>query len=224
MKLVTFQSFDAVNSLFKNGYLECDENKINLEKYGPVYKWIIGKMNKSIKNPSKVKYPIWCWVKCYNGISPPKRKGKRVKGFDVKITFNKDEKDIFITDFRRYSFLLNNTFIPVNKKEKELFDNKLKKYNITKEDLEAYIRKDKYKLFRTDKEFIEICKEIEKSFERCITKDSDILQGCIWRINFKDIEKIEILNDDGYCYGSLNYLRSNGKSFDWQNDYYKSLK
>ena len=224
MKLVTFQSFDAVNSLFKNGYLECDENKINLEKYGPVYKWIIGKMNKNIKNPSKVKYPIWCWVKCYNGISPPKRKGKRVKGFDVKITFNKDEKDIFITDFRRYSFLLNNTFIPVNKKEKELFDNKLKKYNITKEDLEAYIRKDKYKLFRTDKEFIEICKEIEKSFERCITKDSDILQGCIWRINYKDIEKIEILNDDGYCYGSLNYLRSNGKSIDWQNDYYKSLK
>lgn len=224
MKLVTFQSYDAVKDLFKKGYLECDENKINMVKDGSTYKWVIEKMNQKINNKNKTKYPIWCWVKCYNGICPPKKKGKRVEGFDVKITFNKNEKDVFITDFRRYSFLLNNLYIPNNLKEKETFEEKLKKYNITKDELKAYVRKDKYKEIRSDNSFIDICNEIEKTFDRCITKDSDILQGCIWRINLDEVLKIEVLKDDGYCYGSLNYIRSNGKRIDWQKDYYKLLK
>ena len=98
MKLVTFQTIEAVNDLFKKGYLECNKNKINIEKAGPTYKWVINKMNERIPNTNNVDYPLWCWVKCYNGIYPPKKKGKRVEGFDVKITFNKNEKDVFITD------------------------------------------------------------------------------------------------------------------------------
>ena len=224
MKLVTFQTLDALNDLKSKGYLECDSEKINMEKAGPTYKWVIDNMNQKVSNPFKTKYPLWCWVKCYNGICPPKRKCKRVEGFDVKITFNKNEKDVFITDFRRYSFLLNNIFIPNSLKEKEEFDELLKKYNITEEELKAYVRPDKYKEHRTDKEYIEICNKIRNTFDRCITKDSNVLQGCIWRINLDEVEKIEILNDDGYVYGSLNYIRSNGKRIDWQKDYYKLLK
>ena len=153
-----------------------------------------------------------------------KEKGNPVSGFDVKITFNKDEKEVFITDFRRYSFLLNNVYIPNSLKEKEEFDKKLKKYNITNDDLKAFVRKDKYKESRKDQDFLNICGEIKDTFKRCITKDSDILQGCIWRINLSDIEKIEFINpDDGYIYGSLNYIRSNGKRMDWIDDYYKKL-
>ena len=222
MKLVTFQSYEALKYLINNGYLECDPKNIDLSKTAKVYDYIIDMMNKSIKNNSSAKYPLWCWVKCYNNICPPKHKGKKIEGFDVKITFNKDKKDIFITDFRRYSFLLNNILIPNSIKEKEEFDKLLKKYNITHEDLKAYIRNDKNK--RSDKDFLNICQKIEKTFDRCITSDSDILQGCIWRIDLKDIEKIEILNDDSYTYGSLNYIRSNGKRFDWIKDYYKLLK
>ena len=220
MKLITFQSIDAVKDLFKKGYLECNI-KPSL-KYETTYNWVVEKMNKYIDNKNSANYPLWCWVKCYNGICPPKVKGKKI--FDVKITFNKNEKDIFITDFRRYSFLLNNMYIPKNKKEKELFENELKKYNITKEQLQAYVRKDKYNDVRNDKEFIEICNKIRKSFDRCITNDSNILQGCVWRINIDEIEKIEILKDDGYTYGSLNYIRSNEKRIDWIKDYYKKLK
>ena len=224
MKLVTFQSLDAVKDLFNKGFLECDKTRIDLDKVGNAYKWIINKMNERISNPYNVSYPLWCWVKCYNGICPPKRIGKKVDGFDVKITFNKDEKDVFITDFRRYSFLLNNIYIPKNIKDYEKFETKLQQNNITKEELKAYVRKDKYEECRKDSTFKEVCSEIEKSFDRCISNDSDVLQGCIWRINLNEIEKIEILKDDGYCYGSLNYIRSNGKRFDWQKDYYEKLK
>ena len=45
MKLITFQSLEAVNDLFKKGYLECDEKKIDIRKFGIIYKWVIEKMN-----------------------------------------------------------------------------------------------------------------------------------------------------------------------------------
>ena len=224
MELVTFQSIDALKDLIKKGYLECDTTKINIEKAGPTYEWVIENMNKHLKNPYNVKYPLWCWVKCYNSICPPKHKGTPVNGFDVKITFNKNEEDVFITDFRRYSFLLNNIYIPKNLQEKAKFDQKLQKYNITKEELKAYVRKDKYSTHRLDKEYLEICQEIKNTFDLCITKDSDILQGCIWRLELTDIKKIEFLNDKNYCYGSLNYIRSNGQRINWQQDFYQKLR
>lgn len=224
MKLVTFQSLDAVKDLFKKGYLECNKEKINLDKVGSTYKWVIQNMNKYVDNKYDATYPLWCWVKCYNGICPSKRKGSKVEGFDVKITFHKKEEDVFITDFRRYSFLLNNMYIPDNVQDKIRFSKKLEKYNITEEELKAFVRTDKYKTHRVDKEYLMICEEIRSSFDKCITKDSDVLQGCIWRINLDEIEKIEILNEDGYKYGSLNYIRSNGKRIDWIKDFYKDLK
>ena len=223
MKLVTFQTIDALKELLQKGYLQCDETKINLDKVGYAYNWIVEKMNANIPNDTNASYPVWCWVKCYNAVCPPKRKGNKVKGYDVKITLKKEDKEVFVTDFRRYSFLLNNMYIPNNLKEKNLFDNKLKKYNITAEDLKAYVRHDKYTKHREDKEFLDVCEEIRNSFVRCITKDSDILQGCVWKINLEDVEKIELLNEDGYSYGSLNYIRSNNERFDWIKDYYKKL-
>ena len=71
MKLVTFQSLDAVKDLFEKGYLECNSSKIDIEKAGPTYKWVIEKMNKFVKNEFCSSYPLWCWVKCYNSIVPP---------------------------------------------------------------------------------------------------------------------------------------------------------
>ena len=219
MKLVTFQSMDALKDLINKGYLECNNN-IDL-KNKRIYDYIVSKMNEKIVNKYNTKYPLWCWLKCYNNICPPKHKGNKVDGFDVKITFNKDIKDVFITDFRKYSFLLNNKFIPNNLNELNIFNNELKKYNITDKELLDYIRnKDNV---RSDNNFIKMCKKIESSFDRCITTDSDILQGCIWRINLNEIESIEILKDDGYVYGSLNYIRSNGKRMDFIKDYYKKL-
>ena len=224
MKLVTFQSMDALKFLVNNGYLICDENYINKEKAGSTYEWVIEKMNSYVKNNTKSKYPIWCWVKCYNGLCPPKHKGERVKGFDVKITFNKDENEVFITDFRRYSFLLNNTYIPDSLSNKEKFEDNLAKYNITQDELKAFVRQDKYDGHRNDEKYIEMCKIIRSSFDKCITRNSDVLQGCVWKINLDEIENIEIIPDDGYRYGSINYIRSNGKRINWIKDLYKKMK
>ena len=224
MKLITFQTMDALKYLINNKELICESKYIDIQKMGPTYKWVIEKMKEFIPNQTKSQYPIWCWVKCFNGICPPKRKGEPVKEFQVKITFHKDEKEVFITDFRRYSFLLNNVYIPNSLKEKEEFDKKLKKMKITPKELEMYVRPDKYKSHRLDKEYLAICEEIQNTFDRCITKDSNILQGCVWNIKLSEVENIEILTNDGYRYGSLNYKRSNGERINWQKEFYKLLK
>lgn len=194
MRLVTFQQMAAVKSLFENGFLEYDPKYSLLSKYQMAYDFIKKEMEKQVEKKNKTMYPIWCWVKCYNFICPPKWKGKRVEGFDVKITFNKDVSDVFVTDFKRYSFVLNNKYIPSSR--------------------EDYLNS--LKVFKTED-------EIYDSFKRCITNDSDILQGCVWRIELSDIEKIEFLPDDGYVYGSVNYVRSNGKRMDWIKDFYSGL-
>lgn len=181
-------------------------------------------MNHYIKNNTNSKYPIWCWVRCYRGICPPKHKGQPLKGFDVKITFNVDESEVFITDFRRYSFLLNNTYIPDSLSDKEEFENKLIKYGIIQDELKAYMRPDKYFGYRKDKEYLEMCKIIRKSFDKCITTESDVLQGCVWKIKLEDVENIEIIRYDGYIYGSINYVRSNGRRINWIEDLYKKIK
>lgn len=94
MKLATFQSMDALKVLINRGCLEADEKFIDTKKMGPTYDWVVRKMNEAVPNEDNVKYPLWCWVRCKNGICPPKRKGEPVKGFDVKITFHKPKEDV----------------------------------------------------------------------------------------------------------------------------------
>ena len=108
--------------------------------------------------------------------------------------------------------------------EKEQFEKETKKYKIRQEELVAVSRRDKDIQCRTDKAFIDICKKIRRSFDRCITEDSDILQGCVWRIEIDEIDTIEILKKDGNIYGSLNYVRSNGERMNWIDSYYRNLK
>ncbi len=224
MKLITFQSKEALEYLMQNGYLKCEKIYRNTDKYGIVYDWIIDNMNKLVKNDVNAKYPIWCWVKYNRSICPPKHKGERNEKIYAKITFDKNEKDVFITDYRKYSFLLNNIYIPNSKKDKEWFENLLEEKNVTLNDLKAYVRRDKFDSYRTDKEYNEVLKIVQNSFDRAITKDSNILQGCVWSINIRDIKSIEILRNDGYVYGSANFLRADGTRRNWIKEYYKTLK
>lgn len=223
MKLITFQSMDALKNLMNKGCLECGEEYIDMQKSGFAYTWVTEKMNALIRNDAGTKYPVWCWVKCHNHICPPKRRGEPVQGFDVKITFQKPGNAVFITDFRRYSFILNNTYIPDSLEDKKQFDDRLTEQNVTAEDLRALARPDLFDRHRTDPEYLEICREIRGSFDKCITMDSDILQGCVWNIRLDEVEKIEFLNDRNYRYGSLNHKRSNGRRIDWRKDFYKRL-
>lgn len=50
MKLVSFQSIEALKELFDKGYLEAEERYIDINKMGPTYEWVVEKMNMSLMN------------------------------------------------------------------------------------------------------------------------------------------------------------------------------
>ncbi len=58
MKLVTFQSLEALKDLVNKGYLECKEEYIDLKKSGTAYSWISEKMSSIIKNDTGAKISL----------------------------------------------------------------------------------------------------------------------------------------------------------------------
>lgn len=141
----------------------------------------------------------------------------------MKITFHKPENEVFITDYRRYSFLLNHVYIPDTLADKECFDEKMRRAGISPATLQEYVCKTKAVKCRNNLILLNFCEEIERTFDRCITADSDILQGCVWDIRLSEAERIEFLPYDGYCYGSLNHADRNGARKNWQEDFYRRL-
>ncbi len=58
MKLITFQSLNALKDLLNKGYLEANSNFIDLKKSEATYSWVIEKMNKVLNNPIKFTIPF----------------------------------------------------------------------------------------------------------------------------------------------------------------------
>ncbi len=66
MRRVTFQRLKALEYLLTHHVLICDETyDADLDRYGHVYRWVVGKMKESIPAAPSAAYPLWCWVKCY---------------------------------------------------------------------------------------------------------------------------------------------------------------
>ncbi len=217
MELITFQPESALKELVERRYLECNSQYVDTERYGRVYDWIVSHMRRQIEKPTGVQYPLWCWVKFKNSICPPRHRGQTISQSDsepkIRITFTKPPENVFITDYRRYSFLLNYRYIPESLNDQLQFEEKLGQHGLEKNaDWPSY------------RNCPEICREIEKSFERCITSESDVLQGCVWRIYLSEVREIKFLRDPEYQYGTFNYLRKNGRRFNWIRDFYKRLQ
>jgi len=217
MKLVTFQTKEALATLQKTGVLRADVVHIDLKKYGVPYNWIVQEMKKKKICPKRgEKYPLWAWAKCGSSLAPPKKKnysGKKQKL--VKITFEKPDGEVLLSDYMAYSFILSGHIIPKTKTEYQQF---LRKMENSLDALKAFVRQDKggkgvAKLFPT----------IQKTWSRMFAMKSNVWQACVWDIKLSDVKKIEILNDPAYVYGTMNAKRSNGTRPDWKKRYLKFL-
>lgn len=215
IKCVTFQSLEFLENLIRDKEIVCDSAKAS-KKIPKAYEWVSGKL-RDYSYVDGVAFPIWCWVRCRNGICPPRVKGTPVPNFDCKITFHKQSSDVLVMDYAKYSFVLNNQYIPKDKKDYDRWLNLLFMRGITQEDLRAYHRIDKYSSCRSDDLFKLTCREVHDSFDRCLTDLDNIQQGVFWKLGLSEVDSIEILHGDGYSYGSLNYVRSGGKRVNWIN-------
>ena len=220
MKLVTFQTREALNTLQNNGVLISEVPYIDLQKYGVPYNWMINEMkNKNIFPQNKEQYPLWAWAKCGASIGPKKRKNITGEIQDVvKIIFEKPNKDVLLSDYMAYSFLLSGHIVPKNQQEYKNFLDKMERQNISLEELKNFVRSKPVKP-NTIKQF----SEIQKSWERVFDLKSRIYQACVWNIKMSEVLKIELLNDTNYIYGIMNAKRLDGSRPDWKKKYLQFL-
>lgn len=191
-----------------------------MQKYQIPYNYVIQKMLKNrIKGHDGEKYPVWAWAKCGNSICPKKRKNLNHKQQNkVKITFIKPDNEVLLSDYMAYSCILSGHIVPRTKQEYENFLKSLKSKNIVLDDLKAFVRSQKTNP-QTEKEMI----KVQKTWHRIFDLKSNVHQACVWHIKADEIQKIEILNDSNYLYGTMNPLRANGTRPDWKKRYLKFL-
>ena len=186
MKLITFQTRKALDTLQNTGILTAEVPYIDLQKYGVPYNWMVNEMkNKNINPQNKEEYPLWAWAKCGASIAPKKRKNITGEIQDVvKIVFEKADKDILLSDYMAYSFLLNGHIVPQNQQEYKKFLDEMERQNISLEELKNFVRS-KYVKQNTIKQF----SEIQKTWKRIFNLKSRVYQACVWNIKMSEVLK-----------------------------------
>jgi len=216
MKLVTFQTKKAVETLKHKGMLCADVKYIDLQKYALPYDWIIREMkSKHIVPKNGEKYPIWAWAKCGAFTAPRKRKNcSGIKQDKVKIIFEKPDDEVLLSDYMAYSFWLNGQIVPKTKEEYLKFLQTMRCKGIDLEGLKDFVRGKK-----TSPEIIKIMPKIQQTWRRIFDLKSEVYQACVWNIKMSEVKAIELLDDPKYVYGSMNAKRSNGSRQNWRRRY-----
>lgn len=126
MKLWTVQSIQWYEELQEKGTVYGDKNHVEID-FVRSYRWIMQKMTAQIgKPPHHDCFPIWAWFQYENA---KKRKPdlrhtsllpKGTRG--VCIEFDKDEKEVLLSDFDLWHAVLNKHLISKNETEEFAFE------------------------------------------------------------------------------------------------------
>lgn len=126
MKLWTIQPIEVLQEIEEKGYFICNPQKsknIDFGNFSTAYNWLITQMNSRIKDkPSNVSYPIWAW---HTRDWKHKKPDLRQSGYDtsgtkcVCIEVEIPDKDVLLSDFDAWHFVLNDWWLDDSQNEDE---------------------------------------------------------------------------------------------------------
>lgn len=123
--LWTIQDQQGWNELQSKGIL-IPKSKFVHPDFKEGYDWLRIQMNEKIGKPKrKNQYPIWAWFQYLD--AKKKRPDLRGTGFlptgeiGYRIEFQKDSKDILLSDFELWHYVLNQWYLGSNIKDQEDF-------------------------------------------------------------------------------------------------------
>jgi len=220
MKLVTFQTRQALTVLERQGVLAVSPDHINLQRYGIPYDYMVQQMKTHrIFPPANISYPLWAWAKYGVYMAPKKRKNLTGQTQDrVKITFEKSAQEVLLSDYMAYSFMLSGHIVPKTHQEYYDFLNEMVKRNIPLEELKNYVRHQS-----TRQDVVKLFPKIQKTWKRIFDLKSNVHQACVWDIKLSEVLEVDLLEDANYRYGVVNALRANGTRPNWKKKYLKFL-
>lgn len=220
MKLITYQTPEALANLKKTGILITDVSYMTSQKYVVPYDFLVGKMKQKIQPLKGEQYPIWAWTKCGASIAPRKKKnyfGTQQKKL-VRITFEKPDKEVFLSDYMAYSFILSGHIVPKTVSEYHQFFKKMEQEGLSMEDLKSYVRSES-----RDVKVKKAIEKIQKTWPRIFDLKSSVIQACVWHVKLEEVVKIEMMNDTNYLYGTMNSKRLDGSRPNWKKKYLRYL-
>ncbi len=177
MRLWTVQDEEVYNIIMEKGEYLCDGSKsenLESELFKIAYTWLVEKMEEKLgKAPEGIQYPVWAWPfkpdfrkRCW------KTSGEKC----VRIEFEIDESEIFITDFFGWHMPLNHF---------PLFD-----IDDDDEWEEVYSEFERLKFDERDK-------VLKKSWEKIIydkiPDQKECAQITFWRLKKEQIKKVDHL-------------------------------
>ena len=133
MRLVTYQSVEAVNKLLNEGILYIGKDDISFtapfkNKDNPHYQVLYDYITKNMMNlngkSDDVIYPLWAWYTINGKRRITKKNDQFYKGM-YRLEIEIDRKDVLLTDFDKYCYLLNSSYLPKDEEEKEWYSNNM---------------------------------------------------------------------------------------------------
>jgi len=199
MRLWTIQHFQAYNKLLETGVLRANENYCDNDSRF-AYDWMAEKMKyNGLVLPIGVNYPIWAWYK-FEG--KYKRRDMRERGYSnrgekiVQLTIEVDDKDILLSDFDLFHYVLNYWYLPVDVKDQKNFEMEYSDLGFGWNDLQNFnIQTQIMKDIRT---------KIEKSWDRIFDlerEDENLIYGSncnksiqvtFWELKLEQVIKSEV--------------------------------
>lgn len=177
MLLWTIQNSLAYEKMMETGILKANEDYLFCEdELRFAYDWITQKMHEQgIIAPEGINYPVWAW---YQWEGKRKRRDMREGGYAnrgekiVQLTIEVPDKDVMLSDFDCFHYVLNYWYLPASMEDSDAFD---KEY-----DDSGYSCNDLQDMSIQTKEMRKLREKIEKSWDRIFDlehEDGNLIYG-----------------------------------------------
>ena len=190
MRLVTYQSKEAVKRLLKEGYLimekdkrdfthihRFDDHDYSAHSFTYAYNYIIDRMNKLLppKEDPNCYYPLWAWYRVNGRRKPTKFLDNMHKG-NVRIIFEIDDNKVLLSDFDMFSYILSGGLY--FKKNPESFE----------EEMDIFLPNDSDYFDNLD-QMLEINHKEDGPYY--MSNRHNTIQATFWKLNLKDVVEIK---------------------------------
>lgn len=201
MRLWTIQRYKTYEKLIQTGILKADDNEYHKDPYFKyAYNWMIEKMKyKGLVPPIGMCDPIWAW---FQWEGKAKRRDMREKGYAnrgetiVQLSVEVDNKDVLLSDFDLFHYVLNYWYLPIDEKDGDEFEKRYTDLGFEWHDLSNFkIQTQPMQVIRT---------EIEKSWQRIFdleladdnfiyrSRNKKSIQATLWQLKLEQIVEAQV--------------------------------
>ena len=201
MIIWTIQHHSAYEHLLRNGILRANEDRLFCEDdFRHAYDWMGQQMlSAGLMPPEGVHYPVWAWYQ-WEGIRKRRdmREGGHAKRGEriVQLTVEIEDKDILLSDFDLFHYVINDWYLPVNEKDDLAFEAKHESLGYSFRDLQDHD-------IQTE-EMNQLRDEIRASWNRALLLDIEddgwlygrnekkSIQATFWELRLDQVKKAEV--------------------------------